>query len=424
MKLLPIITIIFTISNWHHVGKSVDSLTPIIIGLLGIWLAIEHLELERFSRQTYHAFIYGVLAVTLLHSVIEPIGFSIVGRSYNQDMSTVHDGLVQLEIAAEKLSALENPYSVDYFSTRLTNWPYGSAGDINPALYHYAYLPILTVSHLVVGSLTAATIRIVDGRILFVIAYLLTLLISQFLSDSFQSRLEFFILYGLNPLTFRYLLNGRNDTLVFLWILTSLLMTKKGHFSIAALMLALATATKQSAWPLVPFFLVYWYQKSHPTDLSDKLRPLLVFILSLTVFIVPFVIWNPSNFVDATIFYPLGIGETAYPVSAWSYGIARLSFTPGKPIAHTAVFTIIKLITVPGLFIYLIRKLFRKPNLRHMSIFSTIFLFYFWYMNSFFHNNHVLFVIWIALASLTLTDYSSKSGLSAPSVNDRARRSF
>jgi hypothetical protein len=405
----PILAATFTLINWRLVGKTVDPLGPVVIGLLGIWLLINLLRPKDVGQP---AFFLGRLALLLCvyHAILEPTWFSIVERRKSGDLTQVHDGLVQLEIATNYLARGGNPYTLDYFQTKLKDCPYQGLTKVNPALHHFTYLPSLVIFNHVVSSVSRSILGVSDARILLILAYLGSLTTVLTRSISRNKKVNFLIFFGLNPLTLCFLINGRNDIFLFFWILLGVTFLAKQQNILSALALAIAVTSKQPAWLAVPFFLIYWIGNRSKPTLRSCLKPLLVLLLTTLALSLPFILSSSTAFLKSTIFYPLGLGKTAYSVSPHSFGLRRLIFIDQPPsFWKTTFFAVIQLAVLLPLFFYLVRRQKLTNTPQDILVHYGVFLAVFWYFVTYFHDNHILFIIWVFIAIYTFE--AKKAGL-------------
>ena len=132
------------------------------------------------------------------------------------------------------------------------------------------------------------------------------------------------MILALSPLLLPYFIEGRNDVLMLGWLLIATLSFQRGSAALGAVTLSVACATKPTAWPIVPLFAVYllgrWQSKARLRKAA------LTFGFVWLAFVLPFLIWEPSAFVEDTLLYQaVGSGSQPYPIAGYSLGKILLS---------------------------------------------------------------------------------------------------
>src|SRR4029453_3192322 len=178
------------------------------------------------------------------------------GRPYGHD-----GGVVQLPLALDRVLAGESPYGADYSQSILGSqarasvfWaPLGG----NPIVRHHWYLPGM---HLLMAPpywLPRHLLGFFDARLVTIAAYLLAALLAACLFDDPARKLAAAGIVALNPFAFWPQIFGTNDVLSAVPLLLTALLAQRGRRTAASLMLGLACAVKQLAWPFAPFLLVH-----------------------------------------------------------------------------------------------------------------------------------------------------------------------
>jgi hypothetical protein len=177
------------------------------------------------------------------------------GRPYGQD-----GGVVQLPLAVDKILDGESPYGADYSSTVLARQARASSfweeWGGNPILRHHAYLP---GTHLVVLPFhlaSRAALGWFDPRLVTILFYVAVALLAARLPASAEDRLAAAGIAALNPLVYWHQVFGANDLVFVAMVLGAVLLARAGKTVACGLVLGLACATKQLAWPFAPFLLV------------------------------------------------------------------------------------------------------------------------------------------------------------------------
>ena len=195
-----------------------------------------------------------VLLVALPSAAFIGLG-AATDRPYGQD-----GGVVQLPLAIDKILAGESPYGADYSGTILARQARVSSfwdelGG-NPILRHHAYLPgthlVMLPFHLAGRAFFAGF----DPRVVTLLFYALVIALAARFPTSVEGRLCAAGIAALNPLVYWHQIFGANDLVFVAMVLGAVLLARASRPISSGLLLGLACATKQLAWPFAPFLLV------------------------------------------------------------------------------------------------------------------------------------------------------------------------
>ncbi|HEY6553004.1 MAG TPA: glycosyltransferase family 87 protein, partial [Vicinamibacteria bacterium] len=312
---------------------------PIALGLAAVatGLGLVYLALAVCGlRFEWRALVIGASAATLI--VAPSLAFVAMGlatdRPYGQD-----GGVVQLPLALDKILAGQSPYGADYSDSILGRqarssafWePFGG----NPILRHHAYLPGTHAIFMPFYLASKAAFGVFDPRFVTLLAYALVVVLASFLFESGSLRLVAAGVAALNPLVYWHQIFGANDLLIVALILGTWLAAERSHFVLAGLLLGIACATKQLAWPFAPFLLLYisgartWGELSgRPT--WRRLRGPLAALAGVFVALVgPVAALDPRAFYGDIVVYNVGLpGADNYPLGG----------TPGFGFANFLIY--------------------------------------------------------------------------------------
>ncbi|MDD5110563.1 MAG: glycosyltransferase 87 family protein [Patescibacteria group bacterium] len=312
----------------------------------------------------------------------------------------VHDNAILIEEGIKQLAAGKNFYAADYRGTALQAWQDGKFYDAatqtwfdNPALDHYITLPFYTVASLPFAWVSWQVLGWYDQRFVHLLAFGLICLAAYGLPS--RGKRISLVLLALNPLQFSGLVMGTSDAFVLAFLLLSAWLMFSKHPVWAALALALACASKQTAWLFAPFLIAYWYgvrrtggrtPRQAASDCVGQLWPLPVAFL---VFVAPFWLWNARAFIDDVYRYPAGLLPTSYPI--YGYGLSVLLQLLGFPSTPRGYFPygILELALAGPLLIILLYWQRRDRGLSRALTGSGVFLLAFWWLSRFFNENYL-----------------------------------
>ena len=187
-----------------------------------------------------------------------------------------------------------------------------------------------------------------------------------------------------------YTIEGRSDFFMLGFLFPALFFLYKEKNLISALFMGLAFGVKQSAWPILPFYIAYlWFRKRNSKDFQ---RTLGIFIGTFAIIVLPFFLWNPKAFIDSTILYLSGNTEHAYPISGYGFGMLLNQFGIIRDIKNNFPFVIFQLLLGIPLLIYLLKYLKKNISVKNLILVYAIFLSVFWYFSRYFNNSHIAYI--------------------------------
>ncbi len=276
-----------------------------------------------------------VALVVLLPAALHVSVGVVTGRPFGQD-----GGVVQLPLALERLTSGKSPHGGDYGDSMLGKqsrassfWrEYGG----NPIVRHHAYLPGTHLAMLPAYAVSRAAGVPFDARAVTLVAMILAALLAQGLFESPERRLAAAALVALNPLVYWHQAFGANDLLFVALLLASAQRLSRGRRVAGGVLLGLACATKQLAWPYAPFLLI---QASGAGSLGDlagrdallRLRATPAGALAAFLAVVlPVVALDPRAFFSDIVAYNVGFGGDLYPFGGTpGIGFANLVIVAG-----------------------------------------------------------------------------------------------
>lgn len=374
----------------------------IFLGLL-LYLVLDLLRIKNDLYLSLKQTVFWLIVVLAIGSAFTA---AIIVRHQTAPVYGVHDIILQLESAIQFFLSGKNPYSATYFGTPLEQWPY-SATEINPALYHFVMLPFYLLFSTFFYFISITFLGFFDARLpLYFLFFMVLILMTRLVKDK-VSRLTFLILLAFNPATLGYLLEGRDDIFMMAFLLMGLFLLQKKRLALAGIPMALAFATKQSVWPIFPFYMAFlWFQTSDSRNLTPLIRRKALLILGITfvfknllpfatifgLIVLPFFFWDQKAYLESTIFYLSGNAPHSYPIAGYGLGSMLLQFgVISNKFASYPFWLWQALICLPlaGILIWWQKK---ENTVQRFLISYGIFLFVFWYLSRYFNNSHLGFI--------------------------------
>jgi uncharacterized membrane protein len=331
---------------------------------------------------------------------LAPLMLNILVRQQSAPYLYAHDGLLQTEAATQFVLTGKNPYVETYYQTPMAQAPFDVKGIvINPALEHFAYLPLTFLLPL---PLQAVLGNHFDLRYVHLIFFILMLLVATRLTQNPQKRLLLAMVLGLNPLLVGPLIEGRNDVMVLSWLIFTWALLQRGKITASAITLALACGTKHPAVMFVPFYLVYLSQRGDWRERAQRvLKPFVIWAGLTALIIAPWFLMNPNAFLDDTVSYLNGTSVVSYPISGFSFGtlLVTLGLLPSTMAQFP--FGVLQIaIGLPVLF-GLLRRQWRHLDLPGAIAGFAIVLFITQFFSRIFNDNYLGLIIAImAVAAL------------------------
>ncbi|HEY8730778.1 MAG TPA: hypothetical protein VIN69_02235 [Candidatus Limnocylindria bacterium] len=335
------------------------------------------------------------LALIVAVFVVVPTIASIVLRETGKPYTYIHDGALMIEEAARKLLAGHNPYATDYLDTPLYYWPMVN----NPALYHLTYFPVLFL--ITVPFVWAFDHLGVfwDERYLYLPAFLATLAILPRLVKRTDHRLALVALVGLNPQLFPFVVEGRNDFFVLLFLFAGIVLLQRERRSWGSLAVAAAAAAKLHALFLLPFVAVYLVATRRPKTVGQALRaltPTIPALVFLAVTFLPFLVNDWGAFYDDLVRYNAGGAAWTYPISGVGFS-ALLLWLGVIPFRQADFpFAAIEIAVAAPIALYTLIWLWRTPTIARMLTGYAFTLLAFLFFGRYFQGNYLGYILAVA----------------------------
>lgn len=335
------------------------------------------------------------LGVIVAVFVIAPTIASIVLRETGKPYTYIHDGALMVEEAARKLLAGHNPYATDYVDTPLYYWPMVN----NPALYHLTYFPFL---FLVTAPFTWAFDHLGifwDQRYLYLPAFVATLALLPLLVKRVDHRLALVALVGLNPQLFPFVVEGRNDFFVLVFLFAGIALLQRERRRWGSLAIAAAAAAKLHALFLLPFLAVYLVATRRPKTAGQALRalaPTIPAVMFLGLTFVPFLVNDWNAFYDDVVRYNAGGAAWTYPISGMGFSALLLRVgVIGYPQADFP-FAAIEIAVATPIAAYTLYQLWRTPTIARMLVGYALTLLAFLFFGRYFQGNYLGYILAVA----------------------------
>ncbi len=376
-----------------------DPITLLLIslafGLLVLYFAVDMLRPQLYGLKL--GIIYGIIFSTIIAEAL----LMVMLRHQAGPASYTHDGgVIQTEEAIKFLQTGKNPYVEDYTDTPMAEWGL----DYKTALYHYPYLPWTFLFSLPFYWALEASLGWYDQRFVYLLLFVLTLAIVPSLASKPEDRLKLVAVLGLNPIMGSDVIFGQNDSFVLFWVVLSLWFLAKGKVIASSVSLALACASKPTAWFFVPFYFLYLWRKTGRLGLF--FHPALAFVLIFSAIVIPFFLWNPDAMVDDVWRWAAGTAKVSYQIRGW--GVANFILALGLVESRLSYFPfwIFELIFVLPLALTLVFRLYQKPSLRNALWAYGLTLFTFFYFSRFLNENYLGYILAILALGYWLSDSS------------------
>jgi hypothetical protein len=287
-----------------------------------------------------------VLAVAVFAgTALIPMALEVTWRAHSGPGFHAQSETIITEEAARAFVHGKNPYAATYLSGPLAARPVGTKT-------HFPYLPGMLVFGL--PRALGATPPFADARIPFALAAMAaTAAALRLTRKEPPAKLRIFQVLFVLPITTLLMATGGDDVPVMALMILSLALLDDERTVAAGIALGAAAATKQTALVLLPFLAVgaagrRGRGKESPIALAGSA------VAVAAVAIVPFVVWNPSAFVEDAVRFPLGLGHQQSAAGTATLGSLLVRAVPAARVPLTIALVVV----VAGAAAYL---LLRRP---------------------------------------------------------------
>ncbi len=323
--------------------------------------------------------------------VIIPTLASIILRETGKPYTYIHDGALMVEEASRKFLAGMNPYVADYLDTPMFFWPMIN----NPALYHLTYFPFM---FLVSGPFVWFFDHfgfVWDQRYLYLPAYVGTLLLVPFIVQGAARRLAMTAAIALNPQLFPFVVEGRNDFFVLLFLFAGVALLMRERRTMSSLAFAAAGAAKLHALIFLPFVAVYLIATKRPRNAREvfaALMPTWPAALFLLATFVPFLANNFGAFYDDVVSYNAGGAAWTYPISGMGFSaiLLALGLIPYRQADFP--FAAIEIAVAAPIAAWWFIRLWQRPTIATLLAGYALTLLAFLFFGRYFQGNYLGFI--------------------------------
>jgi len=377
---------------WRLFPQGLDTVFLASTGILAVLYAVrDRRSGPRFTgwHRAFH------LAAMIAAFTVAPTIASLLLRLDGKPYTYIHDGALMIEWAARKLISGQNPYVADYLDTPLFYWPMVN----NPALYHLTYFPslfLITVPFVFVFDKLGL---FWDERFLYLPAYIATLALVPLLVKRTDHKLALVALVGLNPQLFPFVVEGRNDFFVLLFLFAGLALLQRERRTLGSLAIAAAAAAKLHAVFILPFLVVYLVATKKPKTVGEAvaaLRPLIPAGILLTVTFLPFLINDWNAFYDDVVRYNAGGAAWTYPISGMGFSALLLALGVIEYRQADFPFAVIEIAVATPIAIWWLRKLWRDPTMPTLLTGYALTLLAFLFFGRYFQGNYLGYILAVA----------------------------
>ena len=335
--------------------------------------------------------------------VILPTFIFIDSRLESASHLFVHDGLVQSEIATQYVLEGKNPYRENYLNTPLALFP--NKDGYNPALEHYPYLPATFLFPLPFQGFLKNILGWFDQRLVYLLCFAGILLCIPYLTQEFSKRITLLTVLGLNPLFGYFFIQGRNDVLVFFWLLITLVSLQLGSRSWSVVFFAIACSTKQFAWFFFPFYCLYLSGEGSIRERLNRIgKPLFVFLLVFGVIMLPWVIGDFQAFYADVFAFQSGMLNDSIPISGMGFSIVLMKLGILSNRYAYFPFTYLQIaICIPVMLVLMWRQE-QKNSLVNALLYYSIVLGIVMFFSRAFYDNYLGYLINIVTVGLLIQD--------------------
>jgi hypothetical protein len=269
----------------------------------------------------------------------------------------------------------------------------------NPALYHLTYFP----------SLFLITVPFVwafdhlgifwDERYLYLPAFMAALAVVPLLVKRTDHRLALTALVALNPQLFPFVVEGRNDFFVLLFLFAGVALLQRERRTWGSLAIAAAAAAKLHALFFLPFLAVWLVATRRPRTVRQALvalRPAIPAAALLAVTFVPFLVNDFAAFYDDVVRYNAGGAAWTYPISGMGFSALLLALGVIEYRQADFPFAAIEIAVATPIALWWLRKLWRDPTIPTLLTGYALTLLAFLFFGRYFQGNYLGYILAVA----------------------------
>jgi hypothetical protein len=337
----------------------------------GVWLERRELVAALLVASLYAVPIIG--AIVRLRFVPSPV--ALIG-----------DGALQTQQAGDLLLHGSDPYGADYAALGLGRTPWAEPFP-NPALHHTVFWPGQFLLPLPLQALSQTLLHWWDQRVFLLLAAVAIWIVLRLLLPGMAGRAAagaFFLVPGHSLVA----VLGDNDLTMVAVLLVALLAAQRRRFLVMGLLLGLAVATKQHALLAAPF--IVWWALARGASWPVVVRSVAAGMATLAAVLLPFVLWNPSAFVQDTIVFVTGGGAEAYPING--FGLSAILLTAGVIHGSRDPFPFAPIEAAVGIALWAVGYAWirARRQLPDVLIFSGLTVLLVLFVSRYFHDTHLL----------------------------------
>jgi hypothetical protein len=360
---------------------------------------------DRFDETRVQRAKLALVWLIVLSTVVAQSVLLILLRQATGPASYTHDGgVIQTEEALKYVLAGKNPYIEDYVDTPMAEWGL----DYKTALYHYPYLPWTFLFSAPFCLVSQAALGWYDQRFVYLFLFVITLLLAPRLAQKWTDKLGLVMVLGLNPIMGIDVIFGQNDSFVLFWIVLALwllqLFREKGEdrgwgARLSVVSFGLACASKPTAWFLAPFYFLYLLRGEDisPGNLwvsaISLLRKAIPLLVTLSVLVLPFAVWDWGALVDDVWGWASGAAEIPYQIRGWGFANMVLALGLVESKLDYFPFWIPQLFICLPLLLFLLWKQIRTNTLGAMLYGYSALMLVFFYLSRFLNENYLGFIL-------------------------------
>lgn len=249
-----------------------------------------------------------VLAFVVAGVTIAPLVSNVDRRAERGPDGSVLSEAIVVEAGGAAIASGDNPYAVTLDDPAFAHR--------HPAIRdHFPYLPAMAAFGL--PRAWAGAHRLTDARVVFGLFALLVVVLALRTAPSHARLLATgaLVLFALPPGALS-MSSGGDDLPVLALLLLAVTFVAAGSNRRAGLVLGLAMALKQLAWPVA--LLLGWYVWRRDRAAGRRLTTWAAAVVVPVV--VPFLVWQPGAFVEDVVRYPVGLTKVATVAASPTFG--------------------------------------------------------------------------------------------------------
>jgi hypothetical protein len=240
-----------------------------------------------------------------------------------------------------------------------------------------------------------------------------------------DNRLALVTLVALNPQLFPFVVEGRNDFFVLVFLFAGIALLQRERRTLGSFAIAIAAAAKLHAVFIMPFVAVWLVATRRPRTVREAWdvlwRPLWPATLFLAITFLPFLLNDFAAFYDDVVRYNAGGAAWTYPISGMGFSALLLALGVIEFRQADFPFAAIEIAVATPIALWWMWRLWKQPTLATMLTGYALTLLAFLFFGRYFQGNYLGYILVVATPVIFLRGEAAPAKKRARARRERVR---